>query len=99
MTTTTFNTYSAAAEQDLRTAENIPLRLRLSMFTFGILSYLGPEHVLFLPLSILGIFSGLINYSWQREIALRGEEINRGVFLHTGGNPKTSKGRYSASLP
>jgi hypothetical protein len=65
------------------------------MLTFGLLSNLGPDHVLFLPLSVLGIFSGLINYSWQREIALRGEELSRGAFLHTGGDPARTKRRFS----
>lgn len=94
MTTLTLDTpaihQSATAQPDLA---GLPLNLRVSHFTFGLLSSLGPNHFLFLPLSIIAICSGLVNYSWQREIALRGEEINRGIFLHTGGDPRLTQQR------
>jgi hypothetical protein len=93
MTSLTFNSLPAQAREssfEEATEGPLPLRLRLSMVTFGMLSRLGPESPLFLPLSCIAIFSGVMNYSWHREITLRGEEINRNVFLHSGGDPQRS---------
>jgi len=98
MTSLTFDSLPTQARDSSfedSTEGPLPLRLRLSMATFGMLSRLGPESPLFLPLSCIAIFSGVMNYSWQREITLRGEEINRDVFLHSGGDPRRSTRRVA----
>jgi hypothetical protein len=87
MTTLTYDTSARQTQAASVPTANLPFNLRVSNVVFGLLSNLGPDHVLFLPLSFLAICSGLVNYSWQREIALRGEELERDAFLHTGGAP------------
>ncbi len=82
MTTLVFN--NLANKPDAQNEPNVSWRVRISMLTLGLLSHVGPNHSLFMPLSILAVFSGLISYPWLRSIRFRGDEINRDVFLHTG---------------